>query len=103
MSAGQTIRDAIASRTPISARYDGRSRIFCPHAIGRKNGKLKVLMFQIGGKSKSGLSADATDNWRCVFLQELSAVALAPDETWQTPANWSASTQTCIDNVTGSI
>src|SRR3954454_24640143 len=47
---------AVASRRPCTASYHGLSRLFCPHRLGRnKEGELRVLCYQYGGESESGL------------------------------------------------
>ena len=40
-----------------SAIYDGLPRLLCPHVLGRKSGRLRVLFYQFGGSSNSGLPA----------------------------------------------
>ena|SRR5580692_10405136 len=50
------VRAAVESRRPISAVYHNRHRLFCPHRLGRnKEGQLRVLCYQYGGESESGL------------------------------------------------
>ncbi len=59
----QTVEDvyrlvwsAVASRRPIEARYHEHRRLFCPHRLGRnREGQLRVLCYQYGGESESGL------------------------------------------------
>lgn len=47
---------AVANKQPIEARYHGRPRLFCPHRLGRNSaGELRVLCYQYGGESESGL------------------------------------------------
>ena len=43
-----------------------RRRLFCPHRLGRnKDGQLRVLCYQYGGESESGLKPiGSRDNWR---------------------------------------
>ena len=78
----QTVEDiyrlvwtAVASKRPIEASYHGRQRLFCPHRLGRNSqGLLRVLCYQYGGASESGLGpAGSSANWRCVALEKLSA------------------------------
>src|SRR3982751_3702170 len=93
----QTVEDiyplvwrAVASRTPIEASYHRRPRLFCPHRLGRnKEGQLRVLCYQYGGESESGLEpAGSPENWRCIALEKLSRVKLG-DHPWQTAPNHS--------------
>jgi hypothetical protein len=93
------IHAAIARRRPIAAVYDGYRRLLCPHILGwNRQGRLRVLCYQYGGQSGSGLDAAiASGNWRCIALDRLSEVALLED-SWHTAANYSHR-QTCVDQV----
>ena len=84
------VRTAVVSRRPISCRYHGLDRLFCPHRLGRnKEGQLRVLCYQFGGESESGLkSAGSGSNWRCITLDKLSRVELL-EGGWQTARNHS--------------
>jgi hypothetical protein len=87
---------AVKGRRPIRALYHGRSRLLCPHRLGRnREGKLRVLCYQYAGESESGLQrAGSPDNWRCVALEKLSKVELI-EGTWRTAPNHSRP-QTCV-------
>ncbi len=92
----QLVRTAILHRQPLAAVYDGRHRRFCPHRLGRnKNGELRVLCYQYGGRSRSGLqAAGSAANWRCMVLEKLGKLELLTD-SWHTAPNYSRP-QTCI-------
>jgi hypothetical protein len=101
----QTIEDiyrlvwtAVASKRPIEARYHEHPRLFCPHRLGRnREGQLRVLCYQYGGESESGLqSAGSPANWRCVVLEKLSSVRLLED-AWRTAPNHSRPASCVID------
>ena len=81
---------AVANRQPIEANYQGRYRLFCPHRLGRNGqGQLRVLCYQIGGESRSGLDPPGSPaNWRCVVLEKLSRVK-SVEGTWRTAPNHS--------------
>jgi hypothetical protein len=81
---------AVANRQPIEASYQGRYRLFCPHRLGRnRQGELRVLCYQYGGDSRSGLDAsDLSANWRCVALEKFSRVKLVEGD-WHTAPNHS--------------
>jgi len=81
---------AVASKTPVEAIYQGRSRLFCPHRLGRnREGQLRVLCYQYGGESQSGLHpVGSPANWRCVALEKLSRVKLV-ESAWRTAPNHS--------------
>jgi hypothetical protein len=81
---------AVANKQPVEATYQGRVRLFCPHRLGRnRERRLRVLCYQYGGESRSGLQpAGSTSNWRCVVLEKLSRVKLV-DDFWRTAPNHS--------------
>ena len=91
----QTVEDiyrlvwtAVASKQPIEANYDRRPRLFCPHRLGKnKQGQLRVLCYQYGGQSESGLQpAGSLGNWRCLVLEKLRGVKLR-EGAWHTAPN----------------
>ncbi len=81
---------AVASRRPVEAGYNDRPRLLCPHRLGRnKEGQLRVLCYQYGGDSKSGIQpAGSPANWRCMVLEKLSHVKLLAGR-WHTAPNHS--------------
>ena len=93
----QTVEDmyrlvwtAVSTRRPITGLYNGRVRLLCPHRLGKNNhGQLRVLCYQYGGGSESGLDpAGSLANWRCIVLEKLSKVQLLED-VWRTAPNQS--------------
>src|SRR5258708_18513273 len=93
------VREAVVSKRPVRAVYDGRERWFCPHRLGRNHeGHARVLCYQYGGDSGSGLEAAGSPaNWRCIALEKLSGVELV-ERVWHTTPNHSRS-QTCVAEV----
>ena len=93
------VRTAVVSRQPIRAVYHGRDRWFCPHRLGRNHeDQIRVLCYQYGGESGSGLQAAGSPaNWRCIALERLSRVELL-EGAWQTGPNHSRP-QTCVAEV----
>lgn len=89
-------RAAVVSKRPIRAIYDGRDRWLCPHRLGRnQEGQIRVLCYQYGGESSSGLqAAGSPENWRCMALEKFSRVELLED-VWHTAPNHSRP-QTCV-------
>src|SRR5215212_8982459 len=81
---------AVAGRRPIAASYNGRPRLFCPHRLGgNKEDELRVLCYQYGGESESGLRPPSSAaNWRCIVLEKLRGVKLV-DDGWYTAPNHS--------------
>jgi hypothetical protein len=99
----QTVEDiyrlvwtAVANRRPIRAIYKDRSRLFCPHRLGRNQaGQRRVLCYQYGGESESGLEPiGSAANWRCMALEKLRAVELM-EGSWKTAPNHSRPA-TCV-------
>ena len=93
------VRTAVISKRPIRAIYHGRDRWFCPHRLGRNHaGQIRVLCYQYGGESSSGLeSAGSPANWRCLALEKLSRVELL-EGAWRSAPNRSRE-QTCVTEV----
>jgi hypothetical protein len=89
---------AVRSKRPIQARYHECRRLFCPHRLGRnRDGKLRVLCYQYGGESESGLQPlGSPANWRCVALEKLSQVRLLED-VWRTAPNHSRPASCVVD------
>src|SRR6202051_1930582 len=90
------LRLAAARRQPVAATYDGLLRLLCPHALGRKSGRLHVFCYQFGGSSNSGLPMPPgrVGGWRCLAVERLSQVELHAD-AWHTEPR--SAQQTCID------
>jgi len=90
---------AVVGRRPLVGLYDGCQRWLCPHKLGwNRGGQLRVLCYQYGGESISGLqSQNSPANWRCLALEKLSAVELL-DGSWHSAPNHSQP-QTCIERV----
>jgi hypothetical protein len=81
---------AIANKQPISAIYKELPRLFCPHRLGRNRlGQPRVLCYQYGGESESGLGPiGSAENWRCVIFEKLRRVELG-NNSWKTAPNHS--------------
>jgi len=90
------VRTAVVSKRPIRAIYNSRDRWLCPHRLGRNlEGQIRVLCYQYGGESSSGLrAAGSPENWRCIGLEKLRRVELLED-VWHTAPNHSRP-QTCV-------
>jgi hypothetical protein len=71
---------------------------FVGQRLGRnREGQLRVLCYQYGGESQSGLQrAGSPANWRCVALDKLTRVRLLED-AWHTAPNHSRPTSCVID------
>ena len=91
----QAFRQAIRHRMQITCTYQGHTRVLCPHTLGHKNGQEKVLSYQFAGGSSKGLPPGG--QWRCMFLDEVSAVT-AHHGPWHTGSGHSRP-QTCVDQI----
>lgn len=89
---------AVVNKRPVEAIYQGRLRLFCPHRLGRnREGRLRVLCYQYGGESQSGLhAAGSPANWRCIALEKLRRVKLA-EGVWRTAPNHSRPTSCVVE------
>jgi hypothetical protein len=94
----ELLRQAVRRKKQVFALYDGRSREFCPHLLGLKNGEPNCLVYQFGGVSSKPLAADGSPaNWRCLVVARLSNLSIR-DGAWHTGiAN--RALQTCVDLV----
>jgi hypothetical protein len=92
------VREAVTTRHPIAAVYHDRHRLLCPHRLGRnRDGQLRVLCYQFGGESESGLKpAGSPANWRCIALDKLSHVELL-NGAWHTAPNHSRPASCIVD------
>jgi hypothetical protein len=89
---------AIEGRRLIAAVYHELPRLFCPHRLGRNGeGWFRVLCYQYGGESESGLEPPGSPaNWRCIALEKLSGVELL-DGPWRTAPNHSRPGSCIVD------
>jgi hypothetical protein len=92
------VRKAVEGRRPISCEYHNLPRLFCPHRLGRnKDRQLRVLCYQYGGESESGLQPPGSAaNWRCIALDKLSRVELL-NGMWHTAPNHSRPASCVVD------
>jgi hypothetical protein len=92
------VYEAIRDRHPIAAMYHELPRLFSPHRLGRNSkGQLRVLCYQYGGESETGLGPPGSSvNWRCIAVEKLTAVEPL-DEPWQTASNHSRPASCIVD------
>jgi hypothetical protein len=92
----QLLRTAVLGKRPVRATYDGLDRWLCPHRLGKnREGQLRVLCYQYGGQSGSGLqSPGSAANWRCIAVEKLSKAAVL-EGAWYTAPNYSRP-QSCV-------
>ncbi|HEX4772215.1 MAG TPA: hypothetical protein VH351_15370 [Bryobacteraceae bacterium] len=94
------IREAVTHHRPIAAFYHDQRRLLCPHRLGRnKEGELRVLCYQYGGGSLSGLAHPGSPkNWRCIAVEKLRRVEILEERIWRTAPNHSRP-QSCVPDV----
>jgi hypothetical protein len=82
------LEQALMQRRTIRARYHGTERLLCPHALGWKLERAKVLVYQAGAATTAGpLSTDTNQRWRSMFVDEIEDPTIT-DEQWQTANNY---------------
>jgi hypothetical protein len=82
------LEHALTQRRPVGVVYHGEARIICPHALGWKAGRAKLLAYQTAGTtSRGGLPADPRQRWRSMFVDEIEHPVIT-DEPWQTADNY---------------
>lgn len=93
------IRQAILDRQVVTAIYQGRPRVMCPHALGwNKEGEEQALFYQFDGESSRPLGPPGSPaNWRCLTLSELTSVSVASGAWHTSPKH--TSKQTCISRL----
>jgi len=101
------IADAIQGKLQVTATYHGLHREMCPHVLGfkldKKTGarRAQCLFYQFAGESSRGLydltDPRACENWRCLFLDELSDVASRPGPWFSISPH--TRPQRCVDEV----
>jgi hypothetical protein len=90
---------AIHERRAVRARYHGHDRILCPHILGWKRGRPKLLAYQADGTTSTGsLPARADQRWRSLFVEEIDHIAIAWGTRWQTAQNYAVNSN-CVDQI----
>ena len=92
------LAQALTARRPVQARYHGKDRLLCPHALGWKNGRAKVLAYQAGGATNQGvLSHDHQQRWRSLFVDQIEDPVITDGE-WESADNYTPASN-CIDEL----
>lgn len=91
------LEQALTERRPVRARYHGTERVLCPHGLGWKQGRPKVLSYQSGGTTSRGTLSPGAHAWRSMFIDEIEEVSIA-DGPWQTAGNFSHDSN-CFDDL----
>src|SRR5689334_12228501 len=96
MSVHSTLRTAILCRRPVEMLAAGRLRKACPHALGYKNDRLKVLVFQFFGETRSALPSGGL--WRSFLLTEIAWVKII-DGPWRIGQHRVLKIETSFDHI----
>jgi hypothetical protein len=103
-AAWAVLERALTERRPVQVSYHGQQRLLCPHALGWKNGRPKVLSYQAAGTTSTGpLPPDPRQRWRSMFIDEIQEPIIV-DGTWETADNYTSHSnaidqlETAIDN-----
>jgi hypothetical protein len=91
-AAWSVLEQALLQRRPVAVRYQGKDRVLCPHVLGYKNGRPRVLAYQAGGATSKGrLPDDPRQRWRSLLVDEVEDPRLV-DGPWESADNFSTST-----------
>jgi hypothetical protein len=76
---------ALTKKRTVRARYHDRLRVLCPHTLGWKNGRPKVLAYQtaIIGNTPT----HDPRGWRSLFVDEIHD-AIISDDCWESANNY---------------
>ena len=98
-TAWNILHQAISQRRAIRARYHDHQRVLCPHALGWKNGRPKVLAYQTAILDHT--STTDSSGWRSMFVDEIENPLITGDQ-WQSADNYTPHT-TGIDTLAAAI
>jgi len=85
------LQQALREKRPVRARYHGTERLLCPHILGWKNGRPKVLCYQASSTDRPHPADHPEQQWRSMFVDEIDQPAIT-DEPWQSAHNYSHAT-----------
>lgn len=96
LAAWGVLEEGLRTRRPVALRYHGQDRVACPHALGLKGGRARVLAYQVNGATSRGAAPE--QRWRCLFVDEVEQAALL-EGPWATAANYSPTAANGIDHL----
>lgn len=94
-SAYLALREAMELRQQVVCLYQDRLREVCPHTLGYRAGREKVLTFQFAGDSSRGLPPGG--EWRCMFVDQITVLE-TKDGEWHS-ADSHLRPQTCVEEI----
>lgn len=81
------LEQAIVERRSVAVCYHGEQRLLCPHALGWKAGRAKVLVYQAERITTPGAMPAQGQPWRSMFVDEIAAPVITDDQ-WRTADNY---------------
>lgn len=96
MTVSEVLRLAIGEKRCVRLRFQGNERSVCPHALGLKGGRPRLLAFQYSGASASGLAPGG--QWRAFFVQDIENASFIAGP-WRTGHNFIAKLEAMLDRV----
>jgi hypothetical protein len=88
-------REAMIEQKQVVCRYQGYVRELCPIVTGHTKGEERLLAYQFGGGSKSGLPPEG--DWKCLRLSEVRNPELR-DGSWRAGGSHQQP-QRCVEEV----
>lgn len=90
---------ALLERRAVRARYHDRLRVLCPHALGWKHARPKVLVYQraIIGE----IPTHDPRGWRSLFVDEIHNAVIS-DDRWESADNYTPNSNG-IDTICAAI
>jgi hypothetical protein len=96
MNVNEVLRLAIGEKRCVRLRLAGKERRVCPHALGLKAGRPRLLAFQYAGASASGLAPGG--HWRAFFVHDIETASFV-DDPWRSGGNLVAKVEAMLDRV----
>lgn len=96
MSVHDTLATAIRARRCVLLVAEQRRRSVCPHVLGYKGKRRRVLVYQYSGDSASGLAGHGA--WRLFFLDDITSAELTVG-AWHSSPDYIIKAETSFDYV----
>jgi hypothetical protein len=96
MDVTEVLQLAIAEKRCVLLTVSGAERSVCPHALGLKHGRPRLLAFQYAGTSSSGLAPGG--QWRSFFVSEIEAARFIAGD-WRSGGSFIAKAEATLDEI----
>jgi len=88
LPAWAVLEQAIAQRRSVSACYHAGQHTVCPHALGWKAGRAKILVCQSEPTTtREAIAVDPRQQWRSMFVDEIEDPVIT-DDPWHSADNY---------------